>query len=140
MKNRKRKDNRWLNRLLKIVTLILILLLLFNLAKDYNTYLTSFQKTLDDNNQRIHKLEQEVVNLKLQNQIYARVLASHEKRLDQLHMPKTEVQYAPTQNTYKENRVTVNNDVYSFDFVKYGWYMIAIGGLAILRRILVPIF
>jgi chromosome segregation ATPase len=134
MKRRKRKDDNWLNRLLKITTLILMLLLLFNLAKDYNTYLTQLQRILEDNNQRIHNLEQEVVRLKLQNQTYAKVLASHEKRLVQIGIQDTEIQLNDVPVQYKE----ANEDIHNFNIVKYGWYTIIIGGLAILRRVLIP--
>jgi predicted nucleic acid-binding Zn-ribbon protein len=138
MKKRKRKDGNWLSRLLKIITLILILLLLFNLVKDYNTYLTRLQRTLEDNNQRIHNLEREIVKLKLQNQTYAIVLASHEKRLDQINAPEAEMQLNDTSVQYKENKVTVNENIHNFNIVKYGWYSILIGGLLVLRQILAP--
>jgi uncharacterized protein YdcH (DUF465 family) len=139
MKRRKRRDSNWLNRFLKIITFILILLLLFNLAKDYNTYLTQLQRILEDNNQRIHNLEREIVKLKLQNQTYAKVLASHEKRLDQINTPETEIQLNDISVQYKESKVTVNEDIHNFNIVKYGWYMIVISGLAVLRQILSPI-
>jgi len=139
MKKRKRKDGNWLSRLLKIITLILILLLLFNLAKDYNTHLTRLQRTLEDNNQRIHNLEREIVKLKLQNQTYVKVLAVHEKRLYQINAPKAEVQLNDIPVQYKENKVMVNEDIHNFNIVKYGWYAIIIGGLTVLRRVLVPI-
>lgn len=138
MKKRKRKDGNWLSRLLKIITLILILLLLFNLAKDYNTYLTQLQRTLEDNNRRIHNLEQEVARLKLQNQTYAKVLAAHEKRLDQINRTETEIQLNDIAIQHKENKVTTK-DIHNFNIVKYGWYVIIIGGLTVLRRVLVPI-
>lgn len=139
MRKQKEKDNRWLNRILKIITLIMILLLLFNLAKNYNTYLMQIQRTLEDNNQRIHNLEREIVKLKLQNQTYARVLASHEKRLDQINTQETEVQLNDIAIQHKENKVTVNEDIHDFNIVKYGWYVIIIGGLTVLRHVLVPI-
>ena len=139
MKRRKRRDNDWLNRLLKIITFILVLLLLFNLAKDYNTYLTRLQRTLEDNNQRIHNLEREIVKLKLQNQAYAKVLASHKKRLDQIVTTETEIQLNDISAQHKENKVTVNEDIHNLNIVKYGWYVIIIGGLTVLRRVLVPI-
>jgi hypothetical protein len=139
MKGRKRRDRDWLNRLLKIIIFILVLLLLFNLEKDYNTYLTQLQRTLEDNNQRIHNLEREIVKLKLQNQTYAKVLASHEKRLDQIGIQETEIQLNDISVQYKESKVTVNEDVHNLNIVKYGWYMIVISGLAVLRQILSPI-
>jgi chromosome segregation ATPase len=139
MRKRKEKDNHRLNKLLKIVTLMLILLLLFNLAKDYNTYLMQLQRTLKDNNQRIHNLESEIVKLKLQNQTYAKVLAAHEKRLDQINVPEAEMQLNDILVQYKENKVTVNEDIHNFNIVKYGWYMIVIGELVVLRRVLIPI-
>jgi hypothetical protein len=140
MKKRKRKDGNWLSRLLKIITLILILLLLFNLAKDYNTYLMQIQRTLEDNNQRIHNLECEIVYLKLQNQTYAKVLASHEKRLDQINTSETKVQLndVSIQNEYRENKVTTSKDIHNLNIVKYGWYVIIIGELTILGRVLTP--
>lgn len=139
MRKRKETNNRWLNRILKIITLIMLLLLLFNLAKDYNTHLTRLQRTLEDNNQRIHKLEREVVKLKLQNQTYAKVLATHEKRLDQIHTTETEIQLNDIPTQHKENKETVNEDIHSFNIVKYGWYSILIGGLFVLRQMLTPI-
>jgi predicted nucleic acid-binding Zn-ribbon protein len=139
MKRRKRKDDNWISRLLKVATIILILLLLLNLAKDYNTYLTQLQRTLEDNNRRIHNLEQEVARLKLQNQAYAKALASHEKRLDQINTTETEIQLNDIPVQHKENKETVNEDIHNLNIVKYGWYMIVIGGLAVLRQILSPI-
>jgi len=138
MRGRKRRDSDWLNRFLKIITFIAILLLLFNLAKDYNTYLTQLQRTLKDNNQRIHNLEQEVVRLKLQNQAYAKVLISHEKRLDQIDTQETEIRLNDITIQHKENKVTVNEDIHNFNIVKYGWYSILIGGLLVLRQMLAP--
>jgi uncharacterized protein YdcH (DUF465 family) len=96
------------------------------------------QKTLEDNNQRIHNLEREIVKLKLQNQTYARVLASHEKRLDQIDTQETEVQLNDIAIQHKGNKVTVNEDIHNFNIVKYGWYSILIGGLLVLRQILAP--
>ncbi|MGG3920514.1 hypothetical protein ABEV41_00940 [Geobacillus thermodenitrificans] len=139
MKRRKRKDDNWISRLLKVATIILILLLLLNLAKDYNTYLTQLQRTLEDNNRRIHNLEQEVARLKLQNQAYAKVLASHEKRLDQINTTETEIQLNDIPVQHKENKVTVNEDIHNLNIMKYGWYVIIIGGLTVLRRVLVSI-
>jgi hypothetical protein len=138
MKRRKRKDDNWLSRSLKITTLILILLLSLNLAKDYKIYLRQLQRTLKDNNQRIHNLEREIVRLKLQNQTYAKVLASHEKRLDQIDTQETEIRLNDITIQHKENKVTVNEDIHNFNIVKYGWYSILIGGLLVLRQMLAP--
>jgi hypothetical protein len=96
------------------------------------------QRMLEDNNQRIHNLEQEVARLKLQNQAYAKVLASHEKRLDQINTTETEIQLNDIPAQHKENKVTVNEDIHNFNIVKYGWYSILIGGLLVLRQILAP--
>lgn len=142
MKRRKRKVDNWLSRLLKITTLILILLLLLSLTKEYNTYLMQLQKTLDDNNQRIHNLEREIVELKLQNQTYARVLAAHEKRLDHIgvyNKGKTQLENIQVSNTYKESKSDIKEDIHTFDFVKYGWFTVVLGGLLVVRRLLVPI-
>jgi septal ring factor EnvC (AmiA/AmiB activator) len=139
MRKRKEKDEHWLNRFLKIIIFVVILLLLFNLAKDYNTHLAQLQKTLDDNNQRIHNLEREIVRLKLQNQTYAKVLASHEKRLDQINAQETEIQLNNIPVQHKENKVMTSENIHNLNVMKYGWYMIIIGGLAVLRRVLVPI-
>lgn len=142
MKRRKRKDDNWISRLLKVATLILILLLLLNLTKDYNTYLTQLQKTLDDNSRRIHNLEREIVKLKLQNQTYAKVLAAHEKRLDQIgvyNKEETQLKNIQVSNTYKESKSDIKEDIHTFDFVKYDWFTVVLVGLLVVRRLLVPI-
>jgi predicted ribosome quality control (RQC) complex YloA/Tae2 family protein len=139
----KRKQESRLVKALRTISILLLLLLLFNFIKDLSLTLVSINNNINKLNYKLHTLENEIVKLKYENKGYNEIIAHYEKRLDQLekqNITKTNNELITQEVSTKEEtneHLLQHNDLKKINNI--GWISVLVGVIGVLGKLVLRV-
>jgi chromosome segregation ATPase len=139
----KRKQESRLVKALRAISILLLLLLLFNFIKDLSLMFISINNNINKLNYKLHTLENEIVKLKYENKGYNEIIAHYEKRLDQLEQQgaiqssnEPITKEVPIKETTKEQLPQYNN---LKEINNVGWISVLVGVIGVLGKLVLRV-